>query len=97
MVNVSAGQEAEYANGVQAHQHANHQDEDEPQEGRRRRPMVSQPAAATRFPASSTTPMMMTGQKALAKIAVRQSMEKAADTQASASAGGNFVRTKAKE
>jgi hypothetical protein len=43
---------------------------------------VSQ-AAATCFPASSTAPMMM-GQKAPAKIAVKPSMEKAADTQASA-------------
>jgi hypothetical protein len=46
---------------------------------------VSQ-AAATSFPASSTAPMMMMGQKAPAKIAVRPSMEKAADTQASARA-----------
>jgi hypothetical protein len=44
---------------------------------------VSQ-AAATCFPASSTAPMMMMGQKAPAKIAVRPSMEKAADTQAGA-------------
>jgi hypothetical protein len=46
---------------------------------------VSQ-AAATGFPASSTAPMMMMGQKAPAKIAVRPSIEKAADTQSSARA-----------
>jgi hypothetical protein len=44
---------------------------------------VSQ-AAATCFPASGTAPMMIMGQKAPARIAVRPSMEKAADTQASA-------------
>src|SRR5450755_4065106 len=43
-------------------------------------------AAATSFPASSAAPMMITGQNAPAKIAVRPSMEKAADTQASVSA-----------
>src|SRR3984885_1675861 len=43
-------------------------------------------AAATSFPASSTAPIVMMGQKAPAKIAVRPSIEKAADTQASASA-----------
>jgi hypothetical protein len=46
-------------------------------------------AAATSFPASSAAPMVMTGQNAPAKIAVRPSMEKAADTQASASATTN--------
>jgi hypothetical protein len=83
VVEVGAREEAEHTDGVQPHQHANHQDQDEAQEGWRRGPMVSQ-AAATSFPASSTAPMMMMGQKAPAKIAVRPSMEKAADTQASA-------------
>src|ERR1700759_3804046 len=48
-------------------------------------------AAATSFPASSAAPMVITGQNAPAKIAVRPSIEKAADTQASASATMNAV------
>src|SRR5581483_12043495 len=46
-------------------------------------------AAATSFPASSAAPIVITGQNAPAKIAVRPSIEKAADTQASASATMN--------
>src|SRR6266567_4724449 len=46
-------------------------------------------AAATSFPASSAAPMVITGQNVPAKIAVRPSIEKAADTQASASATMN--------
>ena len=46
-------------------------------------------AATTSFPASSAAPMAITGQNAPAKIAVRPSMEKVADTQASASAAIN--------
>jgi hypothetical protein len=42
VVEVGTGEEAEHADGVQAHQHANHQDEDEPQEGRRRGPILGQ-------------------------------------------------------
>src|SRR5947209_13410737 len=46
-------------------------------------------AAATSFPASSAAPMVIMGQKAPAKIAVRPSMEKAADMHASVSATTN--------
>src|SRR5215475_3731786 len=49
-------------------------------------------AAATSFPASNAAPMIITGQNAPAKMAVRPSIEKAADTHASTSATMNAAR-----
>ena len=44
VVEVGAREEAEHTDGVQPHQHANHQDQDEAQEGWRRGPMLRQPS-----------------------------------------------------
>ena len=49
VVEVGAREEAEHADGVQPHQHANHQDQDEAQEGWRRGPMLRQPGCRNRF------------------------------------------------
>jgi hypothetical protein len=43
VVEVGAREEAEHTDGVQPHQHANHQDQDEAQEGWPRGPMLRQP------------------------------------------------------
>jgi hypothetical protein len=86
VVEVGAREEAEHTDGVQPHQHANHQDQDEAQEGWRRGPMLRQPGCRNLLSGLQHCAMMMMGQKTPAKIAVRPSMEKAADTQGSARA-----------
>jgi hypothetical protein len=48
--------------------------------------MLGQPGRRDELPGLQRSPLVITGQNAPAKIAVRPSMEKAADTQASASA-----------
>jgi hypothetical protein len=48
--------------------------------------MLGQPRRRDELPGLQRSPLVITGQNAPAKIAVRPSMEKAADTQASVSA-----------
>ena len=92
MIEVGAREKAEHADFVQAHQHADHRDQVRRRSNSAECQFSASHAAATSFPASSVVPMVITGQNAPAKIAVRPSMEKAADTQASASTTMNAAR-----
>jgi hypothetical protein len=83
---VSAGEEAEHPNGVQAHQHADHQDEDEAQEGRRAGPMLGQPRRCDELSGLQLSARDDDGPEGAGKDRGQASMEKAADTQASANA-----------
>jgi len=50
MIKVGARQESEHTDRVQAHQHADHRDEDQAQEGRRRVPILGQPGRCDELP-----------------------------------------------
>ena len=52
MIQVGAREETEHADRVQAHQHADHRDQDQAQERRCRVPMLGQPRRGDELPGS---------------------------------------------
>jgi hypothetical protein len=50
VIEVGTREKAEHTDRVQAHQHTNHRDEDEAQEGRRRVPVLGQPCRCDQLP-----------------------------------------------